>query len=234
MTTHPRRPTSPFLKRSAVVAALTLAATSCSSESSEPPISHPCEAGPGTREGELVRQLLDTDSYRTRVEKSSAGLAEGLKEELRAREEPGRTEYRTSLCSFSLERPRGTGSDTLSVDFHWTSRESPKGSGRPADTHTYYNVNGLYGESDETLSTLRVRCELPGDLDKLARQNLLVADVANTAYVGTAVKQDVRDRQIRFLYLMTRHATDALGCENEPLKKNPVIKGYETPEEAAR
>ncbi|MFD3657426.1 hypothetical protein [Streptomyces sp. NPDC058620] len=77
-------------------------------------------------------------------------------------------------------------------------------------------------------------CALPGGLDKLSQQNLLVAQVANTAYVGTAVKQDVRDRQIRFLYLMARHATDALGCENEPLKKAPVVKGYETPEEAAK
>ncbi|MFC9246843.1 hypothetical protein ACFT7S_23455 [Streptomyces sp. NPDC057136] len=215
-------------------AALALTAVACTSEDPEPPVSHACEYGPSTREGKLIRQLLDTDKYRTRVEKSTADLAEGLKEELQAREEPGRTEYQTPMCSFSLEYPRGSGSDTLSVDFHWTSRENPKISGRPADSHAYYDINGLYGESDETLSRLRMQCALPGKLDKLSQQDLLVAEVANTAYVGTAVRQEVRDRQIRFLYLMARHATDAIGCENEPLKKDPVVKGYETPEEAAK
>ncbi|MGW8885004.1 hypothetical protein [Streptomyces sp. NPDC055749] len=215
-------------------AALALTAVACTSETPEPPVSQACEYGPSTSEGKLIRQLLDTDEYRTRVEKSTSALAEGLKEELQAREESGRTEYRTPMCSFSLERPRGAGSDTLSVDFHWTTREDPKGSGRPANTHTYYNVNGLHGESDETLSTLRMQCDLPGKLSKPSQQSLLVADVSNTAYVGTAVSQEARDRQIHFLYLMARQATDALGCENEPLKKDPVVKGYKTPEEAAQ
>ncbi|WP_328905506.1 hypothetical protein OG230_22475 [Streptomyces sp. NBC_00234] len=224
------------MKTAAVFAALALAAVGCTSDEPEPapPVSQPCQTDPGTPEGKFVRQLLDADDYRTRVEKAPDDLADGLKEELKARAEPGRTEFRTPMCSFALNYPRGSGSDTLSVDFHWTSRESPKGTGRPADTHAFYNVNGHYGESDETLSVLHVECALPGKLGTLSQQNLLVASASNTSYVGTAVKQEVRDRQIHFLYLMARQATEALGCENEPLKKDPVVKGYKTPEEAAK
>ncbi|MFD7914611.1 hypothetical protein ACFV30_28475 [Streptomyces sp. NPDC059752] len=43
------------------------------------------------------------------------------------------------------------------------------------------------------------------------------------------VDQAGKDRRMTLTYLMTRRVTDALGCENEPLEKPPVVKPLPAP-----
>lgn len=222
-----------ILRRSTIAAALVLAATSCTSESTDQPVSEMCSHPRTSAEGKLVQELLGTEKYETTIRNTNSDLAEKMNEHLREWQ-PGSSAFKIQTCAISPEAPGTSGGNTLRTDFYWTSREDPEPSGRPADTHSYYNLNGVYGESDETLARLRIECDMPGDLGKPSKRTLLGADSSNTAYVGTEMNQEARDRQIHFLYLMARQATDALGCENEPLKKAPVVKGYKTPEEAAK
>ncbi|MFE4370075.1 hypothetical protein ACFRMN_17920 [Streptomyces sp. NPDC056835] len=228
-TDHTPKALNP-LKASAAVAAIVLAAASCTTESPAPAASNSCEHAPASTEAKLVSQLLGTDEYKTGY-RDDSGLSEKLTDELR-QWKPGGTEYTTDVCRFSPKVPRTSGGNTLRVEFYWTSRSNPSKWGRTSGS--YYNFNGITGESDETLGKLRVPCSLPGELNGLSKQTLLGADVSNTAYEGPEVNQQARDQQILFLYLMTRKATEALGCENNPLKADPIVKAYTTPEKAAQ
>lgn len=79
-----------------------------------------------------------------------------------------------------------------------------------------------------------MECRLPGKFGTLSKQVLLYAEASNTLNRGRDVDQAAKDRQVTFLYFMTRKATDALGCENDRLKKEPVAKPYATASEASR
>ncbi|MFD5750275.1 hypothetical protein [Streptomyces sp. NPDC127033] len=163
----------------------------------------------------------------------TSDLSEKLPDELRAWK-PGRTEYTVQACSFSPKIHKTGGGEALHVEFRWTSRSNPREWGRPANEASYYNLNNVLGESDETLSRIRITCDLPGELSEPSQQTLLQAESSNTAYAGTEADKNTRDRQITFLYLMARKAVEALGCENNPLAKDPVARAYSTPEEAVR
>ncbi|MEV6421909.1 hypothetical protein [Streptomyces sp. NPDC051662] len=213
---------------SAAIAAFALAATSCTTEAPDPPVSHSCS---DPAEKKLVQQLLKASEYRTTIFNTDSNVSEKMMDDLR-RWKPGGTEYTTQVCSYSPKIRRASGGNTLRVEFYWTSRSNPSKWGRTSGS--YYNFNGITGESDETLAKLRVQCSLKGELDGLSKQTLLGARGSNTAYEGPEVNQKARDQQILFTYLMTRKITEALGCENNPLKADPIVKAYTTPEEAAQ
>ncbi|QNE75370.1 hypothetical protein F0344_12730 [Streptomyces finlayi] len=222
-----------MLKRSIVASALIVAATSCTTaESPDQPISQMCSHSRTSTEGKLVQRMLGTEQYKINIRNTNDDLTEKMNENLREWK-PEISAPNIQTCALIPAYPKTSGGNTLGTEFSWTSRESPAPSGRPADTHSYYNLNGTYGESDETLAKLHIECDLPGELSTLSKRTLLVARSWNTAYTGPRESQDARDRQMHYLHLMARKATDALGCENEPLEKDPVIKGFETPEEAA-
>ncbi|WP_405390784.1 hypothetical protein OG596_24690 [Streptomyces sp. NBC_01102] len=195
-------------------------------------ISEMCSHPRTSTVGKLVQELPGTEQYEINIRNTDEGLKEKMNEHLREWQ-PGILAFKIQTCAISPEYSKTSGGNTLRTDFSWTSRENPDPSGRPADTHSFYNLNGAYGESDETLTKLHIECDLPGELGQLSQRTLLVAHSSNTVYVGPRVGQDARDRQIHFLHLMARKATDAVGCENEPLKKNPVIKAYRNAERAA-
>ncbi|MFJ7999846.1 hypothetical protein ACIQ7D_22345 [Streptomyces sp. NPDC096310] len=220
-------------KRTAVIASLALAATSCTSESPDRSNSDSCGSVRTSQEGELVQQLLGTSEYKTTTFNTDSDLSEKLSEKLQAQKPDGTTST-VQACAFSPKIRKTSGGETLHVEFSWTPRASPEKWGRAADGASYYNLNDVPGESDETLSRLRVECNLPGELNESSKQAILQAESSNTAYTGDKADKNVRDRQITFLYFMTRKATEALGCENNPLKEDPAVKAYSTPEEAAQ
>lgn len=71
---------------------------------------------------------------------------------------------------------------------------------------------------------LHVPCDLGGELSEPSRKAVLRADASLTVNRGKDVDQEMKARQLSFLYLMTREVTEALGCENKPLVKDPVVK----------
>ncbi|MFJ3519929.1 hypothetical protein [Streptomyces sp. NPDC090131] len=88
----------------------------------------------------------------------------------------------------------------------------------------------MFGESNDTFTKLFVQCDLPGDLDAPSKSAWLYAKASYTVNIGrTDIDQAARDRQSALTYLMARRVTDALGCENKPLEKPPVVKPLATP-----
>ncbi|MFE9887637.1 hypothetical protein [Streptomyces scopuliridis] len=178
----------------------------------------------------MLQQVIRTDQYGITIYNTNPDLSERLADELQ-QWEPGRTEFTTQACAFSPKNTERDGS--LSVELSWTARDGSSKSKLPGKVG-YYNINGALGEANDVITKLRVQCDLAGKLRKPSSQVSLVADASNTLNIGTKVDPKTIDQQITILYLMTRKATEVLDCENNPLKKDPVVKSYTTPEEAAQ
>ncbi|WP_327168125.1 hypothetical protein [Streptomyces subrutilus] len=93
-----------------------------------------------------------------------------------------------------------------------------------------FDVNGIPGETNDIASRLFVPCDLPDPLRELSDKVWLRADTSYSVNIRRPKgDQTSKDRQTAFAYLMTRRVTEALGCENKPLEKAPVVKPAPTP-----
>lgn len=224
---------SRVLAASVAIALFSFAAAACTSENAAPPDEQElCDLPTASGGGKVLRQLLDTDQVQTTIFAESSDLVERMQERLN-KENLGKPTSPTSVCSFS---PKGhVGANTLGVEFSWVpSGGDPKKTSRSLIGASHYNLNDVLGESNDIGAGLRVECRLPGKFGTLSKRVLLYAEASNTLNRGRDVDQATKDRQIAFLYFMTRKVTDALGCENDPLKKEPVAKPYATASEASR
>ncbi|MFJ3965485.1 hypothetical protein [Streptomyces sp. NPDC090036] len=89
----------------------------------------------------------------------------------------------------------------------------------------------VFGEGNDTFTKLFVQCDLPGDLDAPSKSAWLCANGSYTVNIGrTDIDRAAEDRQTALTYLMARRVTDALGCENKPLEKPPVVKPLPAPD----
>lgn len=208
----------------ALVCVLTLA--SCTSGDSEAKVDHLCEVVGSSQEGELLREILRTDTFVTEVQNRTGRLTEKLENQL---SKAGAAEMTLPVysCAYILGTQQSGKRSTFG--FGWIPRaskdeESSRSKGVP------YEANDAFGETSDTYTRLYVQCDMPGERGEASKSAWLYANGSYVPNIGrTDIDQTARDRQTAFTYLMTRRVTEALGCENKPLGKPPVVKPLPTP-----
>lgn len=231
----PLRDTSPRWRRVwvSLLAAVFLApmAVGCVSGKESQAEGQICDVPASSDEGKVLRQVLDSTELQTDISNENDDIAEKMPERLQKGDFRG-FGFPLRVCSFA---PKSTvGAHRLSIEFLWVARdESAREDPGLTEPISHYNVNGALGEASDTVSRLRVECRLGGDFKKPSKRVLLQGKAWNTLLMGTKVEQATKDQQVSFLYLMTRRATDILGCQNDPLTKDPVVKPYGSASEAA-
>ncbi|MDQ1010497.1 hypothetical protein QFZ82_004982 [Streptomyces sp. V4I23] len=188
-----------------------------------------CQFPADTAAGNTLRQVLGTDDVETAINATDEQLREHvsrLLDEFDGR----RPTSNTSACSF---QPKAhIGAERLRVEFSWVPPTGdPKASAKYLSGASHYNLGGVLGESNDIGTGLRVACRLRGKPE--SDKALLYAQAANGMYRGRTVDQEMKNRQIEFLYFQTRNAVQILGCENGPLTKDPDARPYSSAEEAA-
>ncbi|MFD9030137.1 hypothetical protein ACFVZW_03055 [Streptomyces sp. NPDC059567] len=197
--------------------ALVLAASACSSGGSDTRVEGMCGQPADSDAGTSLRHVLGTDDFKTNVIMSDRRFVAELKEDVQERREKSGTAP-AYLCTFLPE----DSDERVVLGFAWAPAEEPGED--PAQAGSLYDVSGVRGESQDLASELRVPCDLGGELSEPSRKAVLRADATLTVNRGKDVDQEMKARQLTFLYLMTREVTEALGCENKPLAKDPVVK----------
>ncbi|MFK0255595.1 hypothetical protein [Streptomyces sp. NPDC090445] len=208
----------------ALLCVLTLA--SCDSGESEAKTDHPCEIAPASEEQTLLRKILRADGFETLIMNSTSRAVEKLERELREMDPKERTLPRYT-CAY---RPGGQGGvERATFGFGWVARTSEDV--KPSLSKSVpYEVNGAFGETNDFITKLFVQCDMPGELGEKSKSAWFYADASYTVNIGrTDLDQAARDRQTALTALMTRRVTEALGCENKPLEKPPVVKPLPTP-----
>ncbi|WP_030757026.1 MULTISPECIES: hypothetical protein [unclassified Streptomyces] len=206
----------------AVLAALVLA--SCTSGESEAKAEHLCTVTPASEEDVLLRGILRADGFKTYIPNRTSRVVEALERDLRVIGTAEKT-FSTSLCAY--QPPART--ERASFEIDWVTRTSKDVEPSMSDG-SRFEVNGAFGESNYFLTKLFVRCDMPGDLAEPSKSAWLYAEASYTVNIGrTDIDQAAKDRQTALTYLMARRVTDALGCENKPLEKPPVVKPLPTP-----
>ncbi|WP_158791288.1 hypothetical protein [Streptomyces sp. NRRL WC-3549] len=208
------------------VVLLSLAASACTADTEAASEKEFCDVPASSAEGESVRDLLKADELKSTVFAQTPHLVEGMKEGL-GEDLKEQTPSQT-ICSFA---PRETtGPKRLRIEFSWIPR-NPETSemDRLPGRLSHYKVNDATVEANDIVSRLTVPCRMPGGLEKASQKVLLQGQASNTLLMGTDVQQKTIDQQVTFLYLMTRRATEALDCANNPLAKEPVVKPSPAP-----
>ncbi|MCX5407078.1 hypothetical protein OHA37_24825 [Streptomyces sp. NBC_00335] len=219
----------------AVLAVLTLA--SCTAGETEAKADHLCDITPSSEEDVLLREILgrgtapgtDVDAFRTFIPNRTSRLVEKLGRELREMD-PAKETFAPSTCTF---RPP-TRSEGAAFSAGWAPRTS-KFVEEPLREAGRFEVNGAFGQSNYFSTKLFVRCDMPGDLAEPSKTAWLyanasyVVNISPTEILPADIDQAAKDRQTTLTYLMTRRVTEALGCENKPLAKPPVVKRLPTP-----
>ncbi|MFD5750276.1 hypothetical protein [Streptomyces sp. NPDC127033] len=218
------------LGTSIIIAACILGATSCTANESAPPKEDLCDVSKNTETHNLLQKALRTDQYETTVHNTNDQLPEKLSDKLKEWK-PGKTEFTTQICSIAPKDGRLDGA--LGFELSWTARDGSTKGDLPGKV-SYYNLNGAPGEANDIITEIRAQCNLPGKLRNPSSQVSLLAAGSNTLNIGTKVDQETIDQQLTILYRVARKATEVLGCENNPLKKAPVVKAFSTPEEATQ
>ncbi|MEU9798289.1 hypothetical protein [Streptomyces sp. NPDC051000] len=210
----------------AVLAVLTLA--SCTSGEPEAKVDHLCAITPASEEDKLLRGIIRADSFETSIPNRTDRLVETLE---RALGEMGPTKetFASSTCRYSPP----TRTESAAFDVGWAPRTS-KFVEPSLPEAGRFDVNGAFGESNHYSTMLFVRCDMPGDLAEPSKSAWLYAKASYTVNLGRTdiapadIDQPAKDRQTSLAYLMTRRVTEALGCENKPLAKPPVVKPLPT------
>ncbi|MFE0776165.1 hypothetical protein [Streptomyces sp. NPDC058861] len=224
--TPPRRTSSTASKRRArfaLLAATALAATACSADAqprAERPDDYACAVSAGSPEAKLLSRVMRTDSFTTRNGYPGPRFVEKAQDRLREYGKEGKAPT-VRQCFFFPDGRSGNGRTT--VEYAWVPPSDARRGTDAAGTRRY-SLNGATGRSGDVTTDLYVRCELPGELKEPSKKVLLHAGVSFTTNLGTVEDHGTQDQQMSFVYLMTRRATELLGCENRPLEKDPVVK----------
>ncbi|MFD9407849.1 hypothetical protein ACFWBN_12660 [Streptomyces sp. NPDC059989] len=213
------------IKLSAAALVCVLALASCTSGGSEAKAVNPCGISASSEEDALIREILATEDFETKAFKSTSELVDKVKRALPGMR-PGKHSYFNAACRYGVEDEHRAVSATFS--FGWSPRVPP---GLPSNGVSY-ELNGASGVTNESNSTLLVQCDLPGELGAQSRNVWFSADAYFSFLPATGaavVDQAGKDRRMTLTYLMTRRVTEALGCENKPLEKPPVVKPLPSP-----
>ncbi|MGW3561249.1 hypothetical protein ACWDNT_28630 [Streptomyces sp. NPDC000963] len=205
-----------------VVAAL-FTVTSCNDGTqprAERPDDYACAVSADSPEAKLLSRVMRTDSFTTRNGYRSPRFVEKAQDRLREYGKEGKAPA-VRQCFFFPDGRSDDGQTT--VEYGWAPlSDAQKGTGTAGTRR--YSLNGATGRSGDVTTDLYVRCELPGELKEPSKKVLLHAGVSFTTNLGTVEDHGTQDQQMSFVYLMTRRATELLGCENHPLADDPVVK----------
>ncbi|MFJ9344853.1 hypothetical protein ACIRP0_37075 [Streptomyces sp. NPDC101733] len=207
----------------ALLCVLTLA--SCGSGESEAKGENLCEIVPSSDEEALLRGILRAEDVKTEISSRTDRVVQRLQRELR---EMG-PEKRTLPAYTCAYWPGQQSSERAKFGYGWVPRALKDAEGS-VPKGVPYEVNGILGETSDTYTKLRVQCDMPGDLGQMSKSAWLYVNASYSVNVPrTDIDRAARDRQTTFAYLMARRVTEALGCENEPLSKAPVVSPVPTP-----
>ncbi|MET9955485.1 hypothetical protein ABZ135_28615 [Streptomyces sp. NPDC006339] len=197
-----------------------LAGTACSGDAQEVAEDRLCSIDSGSAEDKLLRQVIRADSYRTQVDHTDSGFVERMQEELRTY--PGAEATNpVRQCGYV---PKGAVEGQASVQFDWApAADAKKGAGVIEGTRTY-DLNGATGRSHDVSTDLYVQCDMPDELSGASKKALLHANASFTVNLGNVKDHGTQDQQMSFVYQMARRAAEVLGCTNNPLAKDPVVK----------
>ncbi|MEU3062030.1 hypothetical protein [Streptomyces subrutilus] len=210
------------LARSTTALLGVLLLASCTSGGSEARSANPCGIGTASQEEALVREVLGSQDFTTKDYGSTSGFVDEAKRALPVLRPEKHTFY-TNVCGYGTADERGAGGMTFLAG--WLLRTSGAPSS-PGDVP--YALNGVRGVASDSRSTLLVPCDMPGDLREQSQKVWLTGDLT-FGQSRPATDQAAKDRRMTLAYLMTRRVADALGCENKPLEKAPVVKPAPTP-----
>lgn len=208
---------------------LAIAVSGCTSGDTAEPQARDelCRLGQDSAESTSLRGLVGGNDIRTEISNDDGDLVESMENWLK----PGGAEKSAlplRMCSYRPES--ATGARMVSLEFGWLPLDEAggKADGLPGKVR-HYDLNGATVQANDINAKLTVPCRMPGDLGDPSAEVMLEGQVSNTLLVGTDVEQRTVDQQVTFLYLMTRRATEALGCENDPLTKDPVVEASPSP-----
>ncbi|MET9469454.1 hypothetical protein ABZY44_32615 [Streptomyces sp. NPDC006544] len=216
-----------FLGRStaALVCGLTLA--SCTSGEPEARSEQSCGISPSSQEGLLLRGILHAETFETLLYSSTREVAATLRHTL-PETSPEKRTHQKSTCA--LWAAGQNGADRVTFSFGWVPRASKEVDEQLSEGVPFEAEGGAFGQASATDTVLYVGCELPAELGEPSKSAWLRARAShNVSPPRTDIDQAVRDQQTALTYLMARRITDALGCENKPLEKPPVVKPLPTP-----
>ncbi|WP_436990629.1 hypothetical protein [Streptomyces sp. enrichment culture] len=205
----------------AVVAGLLVA--SCTTGGGERGVAddHLCRLPAESAEREAVLRAAGADEVRTTVLARPSLFAERSKDELRLWRGTGDV-LPTDVCLF--QRQEGGADGSVRVSFQWATPVTGTVAGQPLRDPRRYAVNGLPAEAGEGGAKVGFSCVMPDDLRDTSRKAQLVGRVTLTGGPRKGPREDRDVRQVALAYLMAQRAVDALGCENEPLRGEPVVK----------
>ncbi|NXY97968.1 hypothetical protein HYE82_27050 [Streptomyces sp. BR123] len=207
----------------ALLCVLTLA--SCNLGDADEKAADLCGTTSSSEEAVLLREVLETEGFTTKVRKSMGELVKKLERDLRSMRPEKQTYYHLT-CTFQADTDTRLAQANFS--FAWAPRTSPQQPWFTGDVS--YDVNGARGVADYTKARLLVQCDMPGELAEQSQKAYLSADVYYSFMdFEPDTGQAATDRKMALAALMTRRVTEALGCENKPLEKPPVVKPLPTP-----
>ncbi|MFE5861164.1 hypothetical protein ACFQ77_11470 [Streptomyces virginiae] len=211
----------------AVLSVVVVASCTSGGEQPEAKSERPCGVSPSSEEGVLLQGVLRAEGFETLIYNSTSEVAEALRHGLPETSPEGRTSTKMTCALWAAGQ---NGGDRVTFSFGWVSRAS-KDVEQPLPEGVPFEVDGgAFGQANETETRLFVGCEMPGELAGPSKSAWFHAKAShNVSPPRTDVDQTVRDRQTALTYLMARRVTDALGCENKPLEKPPVVKPLPTP-----
>ncbi|MCY0959058.1 hypothetical protein [Streptomyces sp. H27-H5] len=196
---------------------------SCTSGGSGAEAANPCGISPSSEEAALVREVLGAEDFATKTYGDTNLLVGKMERALPTI--PQRESFYTNACGYSTDGEQSKAGVTFLAG--WSLRTSTLPS-FPKDVS--YELNGARGVARNSGSMLLVPCDMPGELNAQSQKVWLTAD---TTYSFSPSRPDVdqatRDQRMTLAYLMTRRVTEALGCENKPLAKPPVVRPLPTP-----
>ncbi|MFB7465895.1 hypothetical protein ACFCZ1_20765 [Streptomyces sp. NPDC056224] len=200
-----------------------VALASCTADDSASKSADVCGISPSSEEESLVREVLGKEDFVTKAYGSTSVLVDKMERALPNM--PKRDMFYTNACGYSVGGEQGDSGVTFLAGWFLRTSELPS---FPNDVS--YEVNGVRGVARSSSSTLLVPCDLPGELRAQSQKVWLTADTTFTFSPSRPdADQAAQERRMTFTYLMARRITDALGCENKPLEKPPVVKPAPSP-----
>ncbi|MGW6691187.1 hypothetical protein [Streptomyces sp. NPDC054961] len=217
------------LGRATAVLVCGLTLVSCTSDKPEGEARNekpPCGVSPSSQEGVLLRDVIAADDFEALVHNSTSEVVATLRSAL-PQTRPENQIPPTTRCALWAAGEKGA---AVTFRFGWVSRASKEMQFPLPDSVPFEMDGGAFGQANDTKTSLYVGCDMPGALGVPSKSVWFHAKAEHSvSSTAAAVDQAARDRQTALTYLMARRVTDALGCENKPLEKPPVVKALPTP-----
>ncbi|MFJ3580626.1 hypothetical protein ACIPPS_00075 [Streptomyces sp. NPDC090127] len=202
--------------------ALALVAVSCSSGDPGSQVEGLCGPPADSAAGKSLREVFGTEDFRAESIMSDEVFAEHFKKDLKEWQGGPNSTSPSFLCKYLTDDR----DERVVLSFAWSPADTPMK--RRAEGGKVYDVSGATGSPGHLNAELFASCTLGGELSGPSRKAVLRADATLTVDRGRNVDQAREEEELSFLYLMTREATEVLGCENEPLAKDPAPKPLTT------